>query len=356
MPLDTARRTLAFAKAGLPIIIVGTAPKQTPGRTPADDTVLQALMSQLVQIRNVHRVAHEADVPALLLSLGIHPATEPTTSSPLLSAHRHDALRHIDYYFLYNEGMVTPPNEPGNLFEPAEGNVFDQKVHLQGEGKPYQMDAWTGQITPIEHFVATKDGITFRLEIARDDAAIVAITPFTFGTSTTSKAVPGGSLPASINLSDEKWHLSVEDWRPANDYATTGVKATATSKELIDLDIEGLKPWPQIPPLKEVSGIGTYTTNANMPAGWKTGTGARLDLGEVFDSFRLLVNGREVTVNQISATAEIGPYLHAGSNTLVVRVATTLNNRLSSLDPAVAKRGLIQEYGLIGPVVITPHN
>ena len=61
-------------------------------------------------------------------------------------------------------------------------------------------------------------------------------------------------------------------------------------------------------------------------------------------------------MNQIGATVEVGPYLHAGENTLVVRVATTLNNRLSSLDPAVAKRGLIQQYGLIGPVVLTPHN
>jgi hypothetical protein len=163
-------------------------------------------------------------------------------------------------------------------------------------------------------------------------------------------------LPAPINISEHKWHLSVEDWQPANDYATTGAKAAATGKEIIDLDIEGLKPWPQIPKLKDVSGIGTYTISFNLPAGWKTGTGALLDLGEVFDSFRLSVNGSEVAMNQISATGEVGSYLHVGENTLVVRVATTLNNRLSSRDPAVAKRGLIQEYGLIGPVVITPHN
>ncbi len=356
MPLDAARRVLNLARAGLPIIIVGTGPKQTPGRTPSDDTVLQTLMSELMQIGTVHRVAHEADVPAVLLSLGIHPATEPDSASPLLSAHRHDPLRHIDYYFLYNEGMVTPPNEPGNLFEPAEGNSFDQEVHLQGDGKPYRMDAWTGQITPIDNFLTTKDGVTFRLQIARDDAAIIAISPSTFGTSTAAKFAQGSSLPAPLNLSDSQWHLSVEDWRPANDYATTGATATATRKEFIDFDIEGLKPWPQIPRLKDVSGIGTYTTSFNLPAGWKTGIGARLDLGAVFDSFRLSVNGNEVTVNQISATVEVGPYLHGGSNTLVVRVATTLNNRLTSLDPTVAKRGLVQEYGLVGPVVITSHN
>ena len=357
MPLDAARRILALAKAGLPIIIVGTAPNQTPGRAPADDIVLQALMRDLMQIRNVHQVAHEADVPALLLSLGIHPAMEPGSSSPLLSVHRRDAAKHADYYFLYNEGMVTPLNEPGNLFEPAEGKTFDQQVHLQGEGKPYRMDAWTGKITPIENFVATKEGVTFRLDIAPDDAAIVAISTSTLGVvPTTPKGGTAGSLPAPINLTQSKWHLSVEDWQPANDYATTGVKATETRKEIKQLNIEGVKPWPQIPSLKDVSGIGTSTASVNLPSDWKIGTGARLTLGEVFDSFKLSVNGNDVPVNQISATVEVGPYLHAGVNTLSVRVATTLNNRLSSLDAAVAKRGLIQDYGLIGPVVLAPHN
>jgi uncharacterized protein YbjT (DUF2867 family) len=34
-------------------------------------------------------------------------------------------------------------------------------------------------------------------------------------------------------------------------------------------------------------------------------------------------------------------------------VATTFNNRLGALDPAVLNGGLIQNYGLVGPVVLT---
>ena len=37
MPLDVARRILAFARAGLPVAIVGAAPNRTPGQTPKDD-------------------------------------------------------------------------------------------------------------------------------------------------------------------------------------------------------------------------------------------------------------------------------------------------------------------------------
>jgi hypothetical protein len=358
MPLDAARGIIAFAKAGLLVIIVGAPPDQTPGNTPSDDVTLKTLMGQLTQMGNVRRVAHEADVPALLLSLGIHPAMEPASPSPVLSVHRLDASRHIDYYFFYNEGMVTPPNEPGNLFEPAEGKTFDQDVHLEGHGKPYWMNAWTGEIIPIEHFTAARDGLTFHLDIAPDDAAIVAVSnSTTWGVApAAAKAGTATQLPGPIDLTQSKWRLSIENWQPANDYATTGVKAAETRKEMLELDIEGLKPWPQIPALKDVSGIGTYTASFDLPASWKAQTGARLSLGEVFDSFTLSVNGIEIPVNQISATVEIGPHLHSGANTLAVRVATTLNNRLSSLDPAVAKRGLIQAYGLIGPAVITPHN
>lgn len=357
MDLEAARKILALAKAGLPIVVVGIAPNQTPGRTPADDSTLQALISNLMQMVNVHHVAHEADVPALLLSLGINPAMKPGSPSPVLSVHRRDEIRQTDYYFLYNEGMITPPNEPGNLFEPAEGKPFEQQVQLHGEGKPYLMDAWTGKITLIENFVATKDGINLHLNIAPDDAAIVAISRSKLDTAPAPpKGGTAASLPVPIDLTQYRWHLTVEDWQPANDYATTGVKATETKKEIKQIDLDGLKPWPRIPQLKDVSGIGTYASSVNLPSGWKTGTGARLDLGEVFDSFTLSVNGSDIPLNQISATAEVGPYLHAGANTLAIRVATTLNNRLSSLDAVVAKRGLVQEYGVIGPVMLTPHN
>ena len=357
MPLGTARRIATLAKAGLPIIIVGAPPNQTPGRTPAEDATLRAAMTDLATMKNVHQAAHESDVPGLLFSLGIHPDMAPKDSSPVLSAHRHDAAKRTDFYFLYNEGMVTPPNEPTNLFEPAEGKPFDSDIHLQGEGKPYLLNAWSGQITPITSFTAANGGVTIHLKIAPDDAAIIALSPVAMSsTPAPSRAVAGANLPAPINLTGAKWHLSVEDWKPANDYATTGPRATETSKNVVQLDIEGLKAWPQIPVLKDVSGVGTYTADFDLPASWKTGAGVELMLGEVFDSFTVTLNGKSLPVDQISAAVEVGPYLHAGPNKLVVRVATTLNNRLSSLEPTVAKRGLIQNYGLIGPVVLTPHN
>ena len=75
----------------------------------------------------------------------------------------------------------------------------------------------------------------------------------------------------------------------------------------------------------------------------------------MFDSFTLTVNGQAVTIDQISAEGDLGPHLKAGANTITVRVATTLNNRLANLDPDVAARGIVQRYGLLGPVRLTPY-
>jgi hypothetical protein len=67
------------------------------------------------------------------------------------------------------------------------------------------------------------------------------------------------------------------------------------------------------------------------------------------------VNGQNVPIDQLAAVADIGPYLKAGRNSIAVRVATTLNNRLAKVDESVANRGLVQPYGLVGPVVLTPY-
>jgi len=395
MPVEVAQKILGYARAGLPVIVVGMPPDRTPGNTPGDDAALQALIRSLLAEKTVYRVAHQADVPARLRELGIRPSAEPSSPSPMLSVHRRDGATRTDYYFLYNQGVVTPKGEPENLFEPATGQPLDREVSLEGRGRPYLLDAWTGKITPITNYTSNADRVTLRIKLSRDNATLIALSedptrfgvtppgvyvtktgaddvimdgnliairaskPGTYATSLSDgKTVKSTirNLPPPIELTNAAWHLAVEDWQPANPYQTTfGVQAAQTIKAPVELDLKGLTPWPEIPALKNASGIGTYTTTVNLPSGWTRGQGATLSLGEVFDTFTLTVNGKAVPVDQISAEADLGPYLKAGRNSLAVRVATTLNNRLAALDEAVAKRGLVQKYGLVGPVVLTPY-
>ncbi len=146
------------------------------------------------------------------------------------------------------------------------------------------------------------------------------------------------AAPAAIDLTAATWHIDAEDWQPLNPYGTLGDAGTLTNKVPVSLDLTGLKPWPDIPELANASGIGTYTTTVNLPAGWDASYGATLSLGQVTDTFALTVNGQPVGIDQVDPTVDIGPYLHAGANTIVVRVATTFNNRLLALDTAVRNR------------------
>ncbi len=394
MPLATAQRVLWFAKQGLPIIVVGSAPDHVPGNNPAQDTLVQQVMAELLAHPAVRRVAHESDVPAALLALGIQPSAQTAAPGPLLSARRRDEAADTDYYFLYHQGVVSPEGEPANLFKPGIDEHLRTQVTLEGHGRPYLLDAWSGNMTPIALYQTHGNRITVNLDLVRDDATVIAVGEGNFdgartspvhavktsadsarwrGDTLTVRAFKDGSYATTLNngrtrvttaklavppmdLTDAPWTLDVEDWAPAHPYETTeGSAATATLKSQIRVALQGLKPWPDIEPLQHSSGVGIYATRFELPVGWTRADGTMLNLGEVSDSFELWVNGRAVPINQLSAQADIGPYLKAGRNTLTVRVATTLNNRLANLDRDVEARGIVQRYGLIGPVLLRPY-
>jgi hypothetical protein len=443
MPIGAAQKIRRYARAGLPVIVVGTPPNQTPGNPQGRDAALQELIRKLLREDTVHRVPNSAAVPGKLRELGIRPSAEPESPSRMLSIHREDEATGTDYYFLYNEGRigaVGPDGPPENLWEPtphffeppetchtegqqdqrlfppgstpprhgasglgpglrrciATGEAIDQLVTLEGTGRPYLLDAWSGEIQPIADYTRDGERVMIRVRLTRDDAMLVALTddPKRFGrapapvhvTSTDAdgavqsdsdslaiRAFEAGSyttslsdgttvetsiddVPGPIDLTDATWQLAAEDWQPANPYETTfGVEATVTSKLPVEVELDGLRPWPEIPELEDASGVGTYTTTVELPDGWTDEHGAILSVGHVVDSFTLAVNGESVPVNQVSGEADASPYLQPGTNAITIRVATTLNNRIRTLDAAAETRGVIQNNGLNGPVVLRPY-
>jgi alpha-L-rhamnosidase/Glycosyl hydrolases family 2, sugar binding domain len=415
MTLEAAKDFLSYAKAGLPIVFVGT-PAGTGSMPQSQDATLGGIVSQILAMPNVHQVASESAVPGLLASLGIQPAAKPAAPTSLLSVRRDDPATATTYYYLYNEGVDAYPgntgvygDNPSNLYEEpsacrvtagvnnpcmATGSAVDTTVALEGSGVPYTLDAFSGQVTPISQYTRSGNTVTVRVSLARDASTVIALTGNSgqFGvkpagasvTSTTAQSaaqvgssvvvrdtqagtyvtkLSGGgtvksvipAVPAAIDLTGAAWQLNAEDWQPANPYGTAGPAGTLTTKVPVSVSLTGLKAWPDIPQLANASGIGTYTTTFQLPASWNARDGAALSLGQVTDSFTVAVNGHAVPVDQVSAAGDISQYLKPGANQLTVRVATTLNNRLFALDASVAKRGLIQNYGLIGPVTVTPY-
>ena len=162
-------------------------------------------------------------------------------------------------------------------------------------------------------------------------------------------------MPAAIDLTGATWQLAAEDWKPANPLGTVGQAGSAITKDPVNVTLDGLKAWPDIPRARRRIGRRHLHDDGDDAGSWQPTSSAILSLGQVVDTVKLTVNGTEVPIDQISATADVGPYLKAGANTLVVRVATTLNNRLCDAVPSGRDRGHIQNYGLVGPVMLTPY-
>jgi alpha-L-rhamnosidase len=424
LPAATAQKILNFAKKGLPVIIVGQLPANTPGNTLSEDAKLKAILAELLLQKSTHKANSEAEVLKLLKSLGILPASNPEKPSNLMTMRRHDKKTDTDYYFLYNQGddqipgLPNPTEErykgltttPGNIFEEPKtirvkglnygtkiGSPLTAKVTLEGTGQPFLLNASSGKITPIAQYTTDGKHITISIDLAVDESILVGITKNTaqlgfasadvFVTSTDAEGVSksangalsiiaskagsystqlsnGQNIKSTIETPSEKidltqaaWNLKVEDWQPQNKYGTTGAAGAETSKAIIKVNLNVLKAWPDIEELKNASGVGTYTYTLNLPSIWNNASnGATLSLGQVVDAFTLKINDQIVPIDQISAKADLGNTLKAGVNKIEIQVSTTLNNRLFTLSKPVTDRGIIQEYGLVGPVIFQPYS
>jgi hypothetical protein len=385
MPLTAARQILGYARQGLPIVVVGPPSDRSPffGDRALDPEVRRTV-ARLLEQPTVRRVATKAEVPGALEELGVAPAARPERPSNMLSFRRADGR--ANYYYLWNENRLAPASgEP----EP-EPEAFDQEVSFEGRGQPFALDAWTGKITPIATYERHGDRITTRVRLAPGESLLVAIGPGDWqrnklratpprlhATGTTADAVvfdahdelrvratrPGTytthlsdgrsvkstikELPTSRTLSG--WHLSVEDWQP-------GATATETVKVPRELNLGSLRAWPEIPELRDVSGIGRYTTRVELSREWTdAGRGARIELGPTLDSARLKVNGQRAGyVDPDNPVIDISRHLRTGANDIEVEVATTLRNRLRTLLPVFANADP-RPYGLTGPVRLIPY-
>ncbi|MEW2353399.1 glycosyl hydrolase [Spirillospora sp. NPDC029432] len=357
MPVATARTLLAHARGGLPLVVVGDPPGRTPGARDAarQDAELAGLVRRLLAQPSVRHVTAQDRLPAALKELGVRASAE--AGSPGLMTVRRD-LSAGRLYYLHNPTSAT----------------ITADVSLEGTGTPYTLDAWTGKITPAGRYRSDRTRTTLPIVLAPGGSTVIALgggeAPHATGTSGGEilvgddgpflRAAKGGAYTvtrddgADVRLTVpavadpqrlDGWRLSVEDWHRGAD----GGRAITHH----EIDLKGLKPWSEIPALRDVSGVGTYRTTVRLDRA----DGAYLDLGQVTDTFEVTVNGRTLPPpDQVGRRIDLGGHLRPGTNTITVRVATTLRNRLRVTDGFPGQAAWPrQEYGLIGPVRLTPY-
>ncbi|MBC5788140.1 FIVAR domain-containing protein [Clostridium facile] len=177
---DAMQTILEYAQAGLPIILYNSQPTQVYGTGTAtnNDKAMLALFDQLKTYNNVKIASTEAEILSLLEEMSVS-SYASYTESQLETSHYVDATDASNYYFLYN----NPVQQNSGMIDDGEnekyksGKKVDTDVTLTGDGIPYMLDAWTGEITPIADYTVNGDGtITTHINLSGGESTWIAIT------------------------------------------------------------------------------------------------------------------------------------------------------------------------------------
>ena len=365
MPVDTAEKILGFAQAGLPVVIVGEAPSLTGTFNCSQQGMLEqqqrlaSVMQQLEQLPTVAVIESRQGITEALAQQKVAPDASKEEPSALLSFHRTDS--DADYYYLYNSDLNTP---------------VSQSISLKGEGRPYLLDPWSGEITPVAQYTKQDGRITLSVDLQPNSNLLVALaedgwnanSPKHHITDTTAdqavfdgdslalRATRAGEYTASFDnglstsvkvkevpqpFTLDRWSMTLSSWSRGDTPLDT------LKTELGPYELDELKPWNELEGLQDVAGVATYTATFDLAEGWDAGLGAEIDFGRVSDTMQLTVNGLTIpNIDQLSNHVDIGRYLQAGKNTVTVQVTSNLAN---------VKSNYTQEFGLIGPVTVTPY-
>jgi hypothetical protein len=383
MPFSSAETILKYAKAGIPIIIVGN--ENYPTRTMSfsnvnNDDRLAEIFKQIEKLGKLQVIESDKELVKALKNAGVQPNLKKNKPGRIVSYKR--VIDNTSCYFLYNYAVE------------GQRGTITQTISLKGTGTPYSMNLWSGTVTPIANYEKTDDGcIKIDVTLNPNEACLIAISDdnkanihatevshsmnlvYNDEGEIQLKATESGDY--EITLSDgsikkvkvksvakpltlTNWTLQVESWMPTYGFGRTPDDPTyskggiTTKTKLKPVQLTGLKSWTEIKEIGPgISGVGIYSTSFEIDGKYN---GACIELGKIYETALLFVNGQQVYLNQSATmTADIGEYLIKGINTIEIQSPSDLQNVLLTNRGQYTKKDSMQDYGLLGPVVIKPY-
>ena len=313
LPLSSAQSLLNLAQSGVPVLLVGPC-GETPAYSGESPAELSQIMKQLRKLPNVASISNQSDAVQALHALGIHPRTELLAPSELMTFLRRDGENGILF-------CCNPTTE-----------AISAPISIHGAWSVTLYNAWTDQTEPVPTTI-TGERTALSLSLAPGSARILLLHP----------AHEEGAAIAAVSQKPifpelSPWTLTVEAWESGAQHTRTeeteyGRKEEVlfdTNKRRLSLTCTELKPWRDIPEIGEtVSGIGFYQASFRLPEDWASGTPLNVQLQFSCGTISGTVNGLPLpAMDQACPSADITALVHGGTNTIALRVTSTLCNQL----------------------------
>lgn len=332
-----------YAAAGLPITLYGDLPTKWASSDKRAISVAEAALQGTLKLRNVHQFSREA-LASQVASIGVIPRAQVTSNGIWWTRWR-ETVDGDTYVYIYNDGP------------PSTGNIT-----FAATGPAYLQNPWSGEEERVVSFVATKDtttipftlnnrqisivrfsrGKTPKEHITSSSEDVIGFSASTDGTRIAAKVRASSS--SSIQLSSRKtitvstkevqkaysltsWDLTLEHWLPQDDLYDLEPDAKKVNST-IAIDASSLKSWSDLG-YPDVSGIGYYTTTFQWNP--KRPGGVQLVVPPIPHGIVGTLNGKALpTFDITNPIVEMTSQLKIGTNSLVLKVSSTLMNSLSS--------------------------
>ena len=394
---EAMEKIVEYAKAGLPVVLYNTNVSDIYGLETDTNTVdaLLEAYAELQTLDNVKTASTETELISVLAQLGVTSDASTADGTEYLEiTHYEDDSNGSDYYYMFNNpsGMTNNTGfvSAGQSESYKAGDSITTEVTLTGEGVPYELDAWTGEITPIAAYTVNDDGtVTVEVTLDGGDSTIIALlvekdeTLHVTGADenveydsdgnlvyksneagTTELSLSDGST-AEVTIESELetldlstgWKLTIESYAESdslNDEDNIAYESkagyivykdpTLTDITTVEFDIDTLTLWADIEAsdeqleelgvdsMSDISGLGYYTNTFTLPEGWSDTTGAVVEIEYNSDMIiSVTVNGNVISsVNNVSDKVDIGEYLQTGENTIEIKMSTVMANAISA--------------------------
>ncbi len=347
LDVDSAKVLLAFAKKGLKVLFVNGVTEclamgcdvtyeKAAAITPFNDNKEDELAAIVAEIKALPTTAEvdgpENALPALR-KLGVEPRIRfAEANRNVLPFMREDG--DVRYAYMYN--MMYAETEP-----------VTYKAEILGEGVPYVINCWTGDVEKAEAYEIKNGRTVIEVTLQPGEACMYALNMAEAPAPCTAPA----KTVSEIEL--PKWNLKVESWDAGKRVDITEDRGLGyvtkeiyyeTDVTVIDAGEVELKPWKDIPAIgPEVSGVGIYTTGFDLDC-----ICGKIEFATAHVTgmtYSVYVNGvKAPAVSFEKPVVDITALVKEGANEIRVEIGTTLTNRLTQrgyFDNVPNKMGMI---------------